>query len=122
MEEQIIAFGLGVVVVLTIVGIIGMFKSVNKIKIIRDDINGISLDIVDLESKINSRLEHLDERIDNEIDRLHDIEDKLYKYIDSRTDKMESRCDNKFNDNTVFVDGLYNTIADIKQKIKSKLK
>ena len=122
MEEQIIAFGLGVVVVLTIVGIIGMFKSVNKIKIIRDDINGISLDIVDLESKINSRLEHLDERIDNEIDRLHDIEDKLYKYIDSRTDKMESRCDNKFNDNTAFVDGLYNTIADIKQKIKSKLK
>lgn len=122
MEEQIIAFGLGIVVVLTIVGIIGMFKSVNKIKIIRDDINGILLDIVDLESKINSRLEHLDERIDNEIDRLHDIEDKLYKYIDSRTDKMESRCDNKFNDNTAFVDGLYNTIADIKQKIKSKLK
>lgn len=122
MEEQIIAFGLGVVVVLTIVGIIGMFKSVNKIKIIRDDINGILLDIVDLESKINSRLEHLDERIDNEIDRLHDIEDKLYKYIDSRTDKIESRCDNKFNDNTAFVDGLYNTIADIKQKIKLKLK
>ncbi|MDB9800921.1 hypothetical protein OAB94_00930 [Flavobacteriaceae bacterium] len=122
MEEQVIAFGLGVLVVLTVVGVINMFKSTRKLNTMRDELNGCLLDIVDLESKINSRLEHLDERIDNEIDRLHDIEDKLYKYIDSRTDKIESRCDNKFNDNTAFVDGLYNTIADIKQKIKLKLK
>lgn len=68
--EQIIAFGLGVLVVLTIVGVITMFKSSEK--------------------KINN----IHRRIGEEVNRL---EEDMLKYVDSRTDKLESRIDSKIN-------------------------
>jgi|TARA_B110000879_G_scaffold5668_2_gene7499 hypothetical protein len=115
MEEQVTAFGLGVLVVLTVVGVINMFRSTRKLNTMRDELNGCLLDIVDLENEYSRRFEELTEKV-------HGVEDKLYKYVDSRTDKMESRCDSKFNDSDTLVDKLYDKIEEVKQKIKSKLK
>lgn len=115
MEEQVTAFGLGVLVVLTVVGVINMFKSARKLNIMRGELNGLLLDSVDLQNENSRKFEELNERI-------HTENEKLYKYVDSRTDKMESRCDNKFNANDSLVDKLYDTIEEVKQKIKSKLK
>jgi hypothetical protein len=120
--EQTIAFGLGVLMVLAVAGVITMFKSLRKNKIMEDDISGILLEMIDLEKNIHTRIDEVYDRIDNEIIRLDRREEDMFKYIDSRTDKLESRIDSRFNDNTAFVDGLYHSIDAIKSKIKSKIK
>ena len=120
--EQTIAFGLGVLMVLAVAGVITMFKSLRKNKIMEDDISGILLEMIDLEKNIHTRIDEVYDRIDNEIIRLDRGEEDMFKYIDSRTDKLESRIDSRFNDNTAFCDGLYHSIDAIKSKIKSKIK
>ena len=119
---QTIAFGLGVLIVLAVAGVITTFKSVRKQKLMEDEISGILLEMIDLERNIHTRIDDAYDRMDNEIIRLDRKEDDMFKYVDSRTDKMESRIDSKFNDNTAFCDGLYHSIDAIKSKIKSKIK
>lgn len=119
--EQTIAFGLGVLMVLAVAGVITMFKSLRKNKIMEDDISGILLEMIDLEKNIHTRIDEVYDRIDNELRVLDRKEEELIKHISSRTDKLESRIDIKFNDNTAFIDGLYHTIESIKSKIKSKI-
>ena len=120
--EQTIAFGLGVLMVLAVAGVITMFKSLRKNKIMEDDISGILLEMIDLEKNIHTRIDEVYDRIDNELRVLDRKEEELIKHISARTDKLESRIDIKFNDNTAFIDGLYHTIESIKSKIKSKIK
>lgn len=137
--EQTIAFVLGVLSVLALAGVYGMFKTRVQIKDLYTEIEDLQDVINELEREIHRDNEILDRRIDQEIDRidsvshtLHDYADtlnnhaqdemnKLYAYIDSRTDKMADGISKhiadinvKFNDNTVFVDKLYHMIEENK--------
>ena len=142
--EQTIAFVLGVLAVLAVAGVVSMFKTRGQVKDLYEEIGDLQKVINELELDLTNASDLLDRRIDQEIDRVDKLDEEMLllyeeqkKYIDSRTDKMESRLEDtisklaanvysdmdvRFNDNTGFVDGLHNSIADIKQKIKSKLK
>ena len=122
MEAQITAFTLGVLAVLLIIGIIRGYGTVNKIKVIRDDVNGALLELVDLESRIEKALDRLDVRIDGEIDRLDKAEDALYKYADVIAEDLEAKCNGLINENSNLAKTLFNTVEEFKQKLKSKLK
>lgn len=137
--EQTIAFVLGVLSVLALAGVYGMFKTRVQIKDLYTEIEDLQDVINELEREIHRDNEMLDRRIDQEIDRidsvshtLHDYADtlnnhaqdemnKLYAYIDSRTDKMADGISKhiadinvKFNDNTAFVDKLHHMIEENK--------
>ena len=137
--EQTIAYVLGVLSVLALAGVYSMFKTRVQIKDLYTEIEDLQNVINDLEREIHRDNEMLDRRIDQEIDRIdninhklhdyadtlnnhtHDEMDKLYAYVDSRTDKMAdgiskhiADINTKFNDNTTFVDKLYHMIEENK--------
>ena len=134
--EQTIAFVLGVLSVLALVGVYNMFMTSRKVRELNNGIEYLTETIEDLERSLNNRNELIDRRIDQEIDRLNTMSKEIYKYIDSRTDKLESRLENEIarlvadvysdmdarsNDNTGFVDKLFHQIADLsKTKTKNK--
>ena len=133
--EQTIAFVLGVLLVAIPVVVYSMFRTSKKVRVLGNDIEYLTEVIEDLERSLENRNELVDRRIDQEIDRLNVTSDKIYKYIDSRTDKIESRTvatiddlENKiysdmnarFNDNTGFVDKIFNQIADLGKSKKQK--
>jgi len=102
--EQLLIYGLGVLTVLALAGVVSMFKSQRQIAALQD------------------RVEYLERRVDQETEDLHKSQradfDEVYRYIDSRTDRMESRIDARFNDNTAFVDGIFHTVDKLKKKVK----
>ena len=125
--EQTIAFVLGVLSVLALAGVYGMFKTRVQIKDLYTEIEDLQNVINELEREIHRDNEMLDRRIDQEIDRFNKVSNtlhdhtsdemnKLYAYIDSRTDKMAdgiskhiADINTRFNDNTVLVDKLVKT-------------
>ena len=133
--EQTIAFVLGVLSVLALVGVYSMFRTSRKVRELNNDIEYLTETIEDLERSLENRNELIDRRIDQEIDRLNVTSDKLYKHIDSKTDKVESRLENEIvrlaadlrsdmdarsNENTGFVDKLFHQIADLGKNKKQK--
>ena len=96
--EQTIAFVLGVLSVLALVGVYRIVKVAFRVKDLQEDIDDIRCVINEIEADLGQTSDLLDRRIDGEIDRLDNITEELYKYVDSRTDKMESRCDSKFDE------------------------
>jgi chromosome segregation ATPase len=125
--EQTIAFVLGVLSVLALAGVYGMFKTRVQIKDLYTEIEDLQNVINELEREIHRDNEMLDRRIDQEIDRFNKVSNtlhdhtsdemnKLYAYIDSRTDKMAdgiskhiADINTRFNDNTALVDKLVKT-------------
>ena len=125
--EQTIAFVLGVLAVLAVAGVVGMFKTRVQIKDLYTEIEDLQNVINELEREIHRDNEMLDRRIDQEIDRFNKVSNtlhdhtsdemnKLYAYIDSRTDKMAdgiskhiADINTRFNDNTALVDKLVKT-------------
>lgn len=107
--EQTIAFVLGVFTVLALAGVVSMFKTRGQIKDLYTEIEDLQNLINELERDYHRDNDLLDRRIDGEIDRVDNIEkrlfeyadglhnhleeemNKLYGYVDSRTDKMEDR-------------------------------
>ena len=122
--EQILAFVLGVFVVLAIASVLNMFKIASQIKDLRGELEQVKNELYDLDMKINERSELMDRRIDQEIDRVDEMNHKLYdhvdqlyqnseddlnelyRYIDSRTDKM--------------ADSMSKHISDIYENMNSK--
>jgi len=96
--EQTAAFVLGVLSVLAIVGVYRMFKVAFRVKDLQEDIDDVRDVVNEIEMDLGQTSDLLDRRIDGEIDRIDNLTEELYKYIDSRTDKMESRCDSKFKE------------------------
>ena len=96
--EQTAAFVLGVLSVLAIAGVYRMFKVAFRVKDLQEDIDDVRDVINEIEMDLGQTSDLLDRRIDGEIDRIDNLTEELYKYIDSRTDKMESRCDSKFKE------------------------
>ena len=96
--EQTIAFVLGVLSVLAMAGVYRMFKVAFRVKDLQEDIDDVRDVVNEIEMDLGQTSDLLDRRIDGEIDRLDNLTEELYKYIDSRTDKMESRCDSKFQE------------------------
>ena len=105
--EQLLIYGLGVLTVLALAGVVSMFKSQRQI------------------AALQYQVEYLEKRVDEEVDGLHKSQrsdfDEVYRYIDSRTDRMESRIDARFNDNTAFVDGIFHTVDKLKKKVKETI-
>lgn len=133
--EQTIAFVLGVLSVLALVGVYNMFMTSRKVRELNNDIEYLTETIEDLERSLNNRNELIDRRIDQEIDRLNTMSKEINKYIDSRTDKLESRLENEIarlvadlhsdmdarsNENTGFVDKIFHQIADLSKSKKQK--
>ena len=133
--EQTIAFVLGVLSVLALVGVYNMFMTSRKVRELNNDIEYLTETIEDLERSLNNRNELIDRRIDQEIDRLNTVSKEINKYIDSRTDKLESRLENEIarlvadlhsdmdarsNENTGFVDKIFHQIADLSKSKKQK--
>jgi DNA-binding transcriptional regulator GbsR (MarR family) len=96
--EQTAAFVLGVLSVLAIAGVYRMFKVAFRVKDLQEDIDDVRDVVNEIEMDLGQTSDLLDRRIDGEIDRIDNLTEELYKYIDSRTDKMESRCDSKFKE------------------------
>ena len=96
--EQTAAFVLGVLSVLAIAGVYRMFKVAFRVKDLQEDIDDVRDVINEIEMDLGQTSDLLDRRIDGEIDRIDNLTEELYKYIDSRTDKMESRCDSRFEE------------------------
>lgn len=82
--EQILAFVLGVGVVLLIGGAIVMVKTVKKVERLEEDRNGILREL----DRVN---EFINRRIDQEINRTDLITKDTLSYIDSRVDKLEQK-------------------------------
>ena len=102
--EQLLIYGLGVLTVLALAGVVSMFKSQRQI------------------AALQYQVECLERRIDEDVKSLYNSQksdfEEVYRYIDSRTDRMESRIDSRFNDNTAFVDGIFHTVDKLKKKVK----
>ena len=96
--EQTTAFVLGVLSVLALVGVYRIVKVAFRVKDLQEDIDDVRCVINEIEADLGQTSDLLDRRIDGEIDRVDNLIEELYKYIDSRTDKMESRCDSKFKE------------------------
>ena len=92
--EHTITFVLGVLFVLAIAGVYNMFKTRGQVKDLYEEIEDLQKVINELELDLTTTGDSLNRRIDQEIERMNQIEDKLYKYTDSRTDKIESRLEN----------------------------
>ena len=105
--EQLLIYGLGVLTVLALAGVVSMFKSQRQI------------------AALQTQVEYLERRVDEETKNLHESQrydfDEVYRYVDSRTDRMESRIDTRFNDNTAFVDGIFHTVDKLKKKVKETI-
>ena len=122
--EQILAFVLGVFVVLAIASVLNMFKTASQIKDLRGELEQVKNELYALDMKIDERSELMDRRIDQEIDRVDEMNHKLYdyvdqlyqgsedylnelyRYVDSRTDKM--------------ADSMSKHISDIYENMNSK--
>lgn len=111
--EQTIAFVLGVLAVLALAGVYNMFKTRVQVKDLYEEIEDLQDLINELERDYESRIDLIDRRVDQEIDRSNNLLDKLeiklyqhyeelisntelnidttHKYVDSRTDKLEER-------------------------------
>ena len=102
--EQLLIYGLGVLTVLALAGVVSMFKSQRHI------------------AALQYQVEYLERRVDEDVKSLYNSQksdfEEVYRYIDSRTDRMESRIDSRFNDNTAFVDGIFHTVDKLKKKVK----
>lgn len=115
--ENLIHYVLGVLSVLAITGVYNMFKTKSQVKQLYREVEDLQNIINNIETETGKAEDHLDRRIDQEIDRVDTLSEDLYKYIDSRTDKMESRCDSKFNDNTAFVDLMQHAIEKLQYQV-----
>jgi hypothetical protein len=82
--EQILAFVLGVSIALFVWGVMVVFKTVSKVKILERQ-------LTDHEFVINRNDELVNRRMDQEIDRTNNIFNDCIKYTDSRVDKLEQK-------------------------------
>lgn len=115
--ENLIHYVLGVLSVLAITGVYNMFKTKSQVKQLYREVEDLQNIINNIETETGKAEDHLDRRIDQEIDRVDTLSEDLYKYIDSRTDKMESRCDSKFNDNISFADLTQHAIEKLQYQV-----
>lgn len=134
--EQLLFFGLGVLVVLAAAGVISMFRSQKQIVEMQSQIDAIERHIDSVESSIDREVERAVKYTEGVETHLTDELEKMYRYIDSRTDKLEDGVSKqiaslyqiveehnaKFNDNTAFVDGIFHSVDKLKQKVKETLK
>tara|TARA_B100000927_G_C16290548_1_gene399308 strand:- start:119 stop:517 length:399 start_codon:yes stop_codon:yes gene_type:complete len=129
---ETIYFILGALSVVTLVAVLGVFK-------IKRELEEFSTRKVEALGKdFFDSTDMIERRIDQEIDRVNNIEDKLYEYIDhvkdecessredlykhidSRIDKLEARFDSRFTDHASFVDGILNSVDKVKKKLKER--
>ena len=82
--EQILAFVLGVSIALFVWGVVVVFKTVSKVKILERQ-------LTDYEFVINRNDELVNRRMDQEIDRTNSIFNDCIKYTDSRVDKLDAK-------------------------------
>jgi len=82
--EQILAFVLGAGAGLVIWGVVVAFKTAKLAKQNEESIRNV-------EEWISRNDERVNFRIDQEIDRVNQLADKIYSAIDSRLDKLETK-------------------------------
>jgi len=82
--EQILAFVLGAGAGLVIWGVVVAFKTAKLAKQNEESIRNV-------EEWISRNDERVNLRIDQEIDRVNQLADKIYSAIDSRLDKLETK-------------------------------
>jgi DNA anti-recombination protein RmuC len=112
MIEQILAFVLGAGSVFLIWGVVVAFRTANKVK-------ELERDITDLHSWIQRNDELVNRRIDQEIDRVDNLNTASNKYIDSRVDKLESKFEAKFNDIFSYDESKRFEIDELRQRINN---
>ena len=141
--EQVIAFGLGVGLVVFIIIAMSVFrtnKTINshgaKIEELYDLIENFEGVLEELTNTLDGRIDEVEETFDEQIESLEKIIDSteesinlqieslerslegLDRRIDSRADRIISEFDAKFNDSSSFVDGLYHSIKELTKNKK----
>lgn len=101
-------FILGALSVVTLFAVVSVFRIKGELKEFAQDETGRMHDLLgrsvdDLEKDLQDRLDMIERRIDQEIDRVNEKESSLFRYIDSRTDKL--------------ADGISKHIAEINTQI-----
>ena len=82
--EQILAFVLGVSIALFVWGVVVVFKTASKVKILERQLTGH-------EFVINRNDELVNRRIDQEIDRTDNLHKDSISFTDSRVDRLEQK-------------------------------
>jgi hypothetical protein len=82
--EQILAFVLGVSIALFVWGVVVVFKTASKVKILERQ-------LTDHEFVINRNDELVNRRIDQEIDRTDNLHKDSISFTDSRVDRLEQK-------------------------------
>ena len=85
--EQLLAFILGVGTALIVWGVVVAFRTAIQVKLLQ-------VNITDVDQVINQNEQILNRRIDQEIDRVDNITSNIYSAIDSRLDKLDSKIEN----------------------------
>jgi chromosome segregation ATPase len=112
MIEQILAFVLGAGSVFLIWGVVVAFRTSRRLKEVQEELPNIYLHITEID-------EQLHRRIDQEIDRVDNLNTASNKYIDSRVDKLESKIDAKFNDIFSYDESKRFEIDELRQRINN---
>lgn len=82
--EIIIAFVSGVVAVLLVSGVVIAFRTKKQVSNLKTEINDVIRELLDRDRMAN-------QRIDQEIERVDNLNNNLHSYIDSRLDKLENK-------------------------------
>jgi site-specific DNA-adenine methylase len=93
--EQQLYFVLGMLSVIFIGMIVGMFRINEQVSKNSEKLKSIEETIVDIYNVIGRNSELIDRRVDGEIDRTNHMVDEVYRSIDSRFDKFENKLKEK---------------------------
>jgi hypothetical protein len=93
--EQQLYFVLGMLSVIFIGMIVGMFRINRQVSENSQKCKEFEGTIVDIYNVIGRNSELIDRRVDGEIDRTNHMVDELYRAIDSRFDKFENKLKEK---------------------------
>jgi hypothetical protein len=88
---EITSFALGILSVIFLLGIVVHVFSALKISKLEKEINSIKMDIADIHRRISEVSELDNRRIDNEVGRVDELVNNIYRDIDSRFDKFQNR-------------------------------
>jgi hypothetical protein len=114
MIEQILAFVLGAGSVFLIWGVVVAFRTSRKLKSVQEELPNIYLRITEMDEQLNRR-------IDQEVDRVDNLNTTSNKYIDSRVDKLESKTEAKFNDLLSFDEKKSFELCELRQRINNTI-
>jgi len=92
--EQLAAFALGSLVVLVTYAVVYVIRSIMKIKALTNELDLFKLDFEDVHIELLDRTHALDIRIDQEIDRVDDIDDKQRDLLSEAVDQITMHFEN----------------------------